>query len=143
MRISKRIASALAGAFAAIALSPAYAAVDLGNLAGNVKNVSASAARGDTVEEKANNAALSVIRTVKVALSSLAVIYLVYAGIMMVVANGGEESLTKQKRQVMYALIAFLFINIPGQIYMLFGPKTALDVTTGTTNPAFTNVQRS
>lgn len=120
MRIPQKIAAALAGAIAAISLAPAYAAVDLGNLAGDVKNVSATPARGDTIEEKTNNAALSVIRTAKVALSSLAVIYLVYAGIMMVVANGGEESLTKQKRQVMYALIAFLFINIPGQMYMLF-----------------------
>lgn len=121
MTISKRIIAVFAGALAAMSLVPANAAVDnLGSLARDVASVSAGTARGSTIEEKANYAGLSVIRTVKVVVSALAVVYLVYAGIMMVVANGAEESLVKNKRQIMYALVAFLFINIPGQMFSLF-----------------------
>jgi hypothetical protein len=36
---------------------------------------------------------------------------------MMVIAYGDEGTLSKQKKQLMYALVAFLFVNIPGQIY--------------------------
>lgn len=39
------------------------------------------------------------------------------AGVMMVIAYGDEGQLSKQKTQLMYALVAFLFVNIPGQIY--------------------------
>ncbi len=131
MQVSKRIAAIAAGFLAAVAIAPAYAGVsNLSGLAGDVKSVSTNVAKGETIEEKANYAGLSVIRTVKVVTSALAVVYLVYAGIMMVVANGAEESLTKHKRQIMYALVAFLFINIPGQIFALFGPKSAIDITT-------------
>lgn len=112
-------------------MAPAYAAVsNLSGLAGGVTSVSTNTARGETLEEKANYAGLSVIRTVKVVTSALAVLYLVYAGVMMVVANGAEETLTKHKRQIMYALVAFLFINIPGQLFSLFGPKSAIDIST-------------
>lgn len=121
MKISKRVISVMAGFLAGVAIAPAYAAVEnLSGLAGDVKSVSSGTAQGNTLEEKANYAGLSAIRTVKVVTSALAVIYLVYAGIMMVVANGAEESLTKHKRQIMYALVAFMFINIPGQIFSLF-----------------------
>ncbi|MDQ1344087.1 MAG: hypothetical protein QG650_807 [Patescibacteria group bacterium] len=134
----------MAGFLAGIAIAPAYAAVNnLSGLAGEVRSVSANAARGETVEEKANNAGLSVIKSFKIVISALAVVFLVYAGIMMIVAGGAEESLTKHKRQIMYALIAFLFINIPGQLYSLFGPKSAVDISTSNTNPSFMAVQKT
>lgn len=144
MAFSKRVLSVLAGAMAGLAMVPAHAAVNnLDSLAGGVKSVSANAARGYTIDEKANNAGLSLIKSVKVVVSALAVLYLVYVGIMMVVANGGEESLTKNKRQIMYALVAFLFINIPGQIYSLFGPKNAVDISTGNSTSSYVHVQQT
>lgn len=145
MSVSKRALSILAGFFAGVSIAPTYAAVsNLGGLVGSdVTSVSTNAARGNSVEEKANNAALSVIKTAKVIVSALAVLYLVYAGIMMVVANGAEESLIKHRRQIMYAIVAFLFINIPGQLYALFGPKSAVDISYGNTNPSYLNVQKT
>lgn len=39
---------------------------------------------------------------------------------MMVIAYGDEGQLAKQKGQLMYGIVAFLFVNIPGQIYNIF-----------------------
>ncbi len=81
--------------------------------------------------DKAGNAALSVLSTAKVILNGLAVIYIVYIGIMMVIAYGDDGTLSKQKKQLMYALVAFLFVNIPGQLYNIItaGRTTGRDVT--------------
>ena len=48
---------------------------------------------------------------------------------MMVVAMGDEKAISMQKRQLMYSLIAFLFVNIPGEIYSLFARKQVSSVT--------------
>lgn len=65
----------------------------------------------------------------KVLVSFLAVIYIVYSGTMMVMAMGDEKVITTQKRQLMYTLVAFLFVNIPGEIYALFARKQVSSVT--------------
>ena len=56
----------------------------------------------------------------------------------MVIAMGDEKAISSQKKQLMYSLIAFLFVNIPGEIYSIFARKTVSNVTQ---NPAggFTN----
>ena len=74
---------------------------------------------GGNTAEKVNSAGRSILSTAKVILNGLAVIFIVYSGIMMVIAYGAEGELTKQKNQLTYALVAFLFVNIPGQIYNL------------------------
>lgn len=53
-------------------------------------------------------------------MNGLAVIFMVYIGIMMTVAYGDDGELAKQKKQLMYTLVAFLFVNVPGQIYNIF-----------------------
>lgn len=65
----------------------------------------------------------------KVLISFLAVIYIVYSGAMMVIAMGDEKAISSQKRQLMYTLTAFLFVNIPGEIYSIFARKTGSNVT--------------
>ena len=51
--------------------------------------------------------------TAKTIIGAVAIVYMVYVGGMMVIANGGEDGLAKQKRQLMYGVVAFLFLNIP------------------------------
>lgn len=73
--------------------------------------------QGATTEQKASSAALGVLSTAKVILNGIAVIYIVVIGVMMIIAYGDEGQLSKQKKQLLYGLVAFLFVNIPGQIY--------------------------
>lgn len=40
----------------------------------------------------------------------------------MVVFSESEERIKTQKRQIVYVLIGFLFINIPGLAYQVFIP---------------------
>lgn len=83
---------------------------------------------GDSLE-KIQIGGLKVLHTVKVIISFLAVIYIVYSGTMMVIAMGDEKAISTQKRQLMYTLVAFLFVNIPGEIYALFARKQVSSVT--------------
>jgi hypothetical protein len=77
-------------------------------------------APGDSAGQKVSSAAFKMLTTAKVILNGLAVIYIVYVGTMMIIAYGDDGELSKQKKQLMYAIIAFLFVNIPGQIYNIF-----------------------
>lgn len=79
--------------------------------------------------DKLQTGGLKVLHSAKVIISFLAIIYIVYAGTMMVVAMGDEKAISTQKRQLMYSLIAFLFVNIPGEIYALFARKQVSSVT--------------
>lgn len=63
----------------------------------------------------------SILRTVKVITMWLFVIFLVYIGAQMIMSMGSnEEELSSAKRQIWYALIALVFINIPGTLYEAF-----------------------
>lgn len=87
---------------------------------------------GDTTAQKASSAAFNLLTSAKMILNGLAVIYLVYVGVMMILAYGDEGELSKQKKQLMYTLVAFLFVNIPGKIYNIFTAERdtkAVDVT--------------
>ena len=76
--------------------------------------------RGETTADKAGSAALSFLSTAKIIINGIAIIYLVVVGAMMIIAYGDEGQLSKQKKQIMHVLVAFLFINIPGQLYNIF-----------------------
>lgn len=87
---------------------------------------------GDTTAQKASSAAFNLLTSAKMILNGLAVIYLVYVGVMMIFAYGDEGELSKQKKQLMFTLVAFLFVNIPGKIYNIFTAERdtkAVDVT--------------
>lgn len=79
--------------------------------------------------DKLQTGGLKVLHSVKVFISFLAVIYIVYAGAMLVMAMGDDKAISTQKRQLMYSLVAFLFVNIPGEIYALFARKQVSSVT--------------
>ncbi|MDD3646369.1 MAG: hypothetical protein PHH06_03080 [Candidatus Gracilibacteria bacterium] len=69
----------------------------------------------------ANKVGYSLFKTTKIILEGLLVIYIVYVGIMMIMSMGhNEEQLTNAKKQLWFAIIAIVFINIPGSIYNMF-----------------------
>ena len=62
------------------------------------------------------------MQTFKVVTGSLAIVCMVWAGIQMVMSMGSnDKALAGAKRQMYYALTAFLFINVPAQLYEIFG----------------------
>ncbi|EKD30405.1 MAG: hypothetical protein ACD_78C00066G0004, partial [uncultured bacterium (gcode 4)] len=96
---------------------------------GDLRSVSAGPISWGDSLDKLQTGGLKILHSVKVVISFLAVIFIVYAGTMMVVAMGDEKVISTQKRQLMYSLIAFLFVNIPGEIYTLFARKQVSSVT--------------
>ncbi len=59
----------------------------------------------------------------KLFISGLALIYLVLIGVYMIVFSENEEKIKSQRKQIFYALMGFLFLNIPGLIYIVFLPS--------------------
>lgn len=70
-------------------------------------------------------------------ISGIALIYLVMIGAYMILGSDSEETIKHQRKQITYALIGFLFLNIPSAIYTIFTPdrKGSLDG-----NPGFTEI---
>ncbi|MDD5197660.1 MAG: hypothetical protein PHN60_02250 [Candidatus Gracilibacteria bacterium] len=97
--------------------------------ASELTTVSTGPISGTDSLDKLQTGGLKILHSAKVVISFLAVIFIVYAGTMMVVAMGDEKAISTQKRQLMYSLIAFLFVNIPGEIYALFARKQVSSVT--------------
>ncbi len=63
-----------------------------------------------------------ILGFLKVFISWIALIYLVMIGVYMVVYSENEEKIKTQRKQITYALIGFLFLNIPWLIYTAFLP---------------------
>ncbi len=64
--------------------------------------------------------ALSFLGVVRVGISGLALIYLVMIGAYMVLASDNEENIKKQRKQITYVIIGFLFLNVPNFVYSIF-----------------------
>lgn len=80
---------------------------------------------GNTVNEVVNTGLYRILPLVKMILMAVLVIFMVYTGAMMIMSMGSdEEQLSASKRQIWYALVALLFINIPGDLYMAFRPES-------------------
>lgn len=141
MRFMRFLAFVLACAFSLTlpVLAFAVSSIPGGNI---IAPVSAGTAAGSTSLDKLNSAGFSVLHTAKVLVSGLAIIYLVYVGISMIMSSSDEGALAKSKKQLMYSLVAFLFVNIPGQIYSVFSGKNPYDVTSGITASSYTTVQK-
>ena len=56
----------------------------------------------------------------KLIVSGFALIYLVLIWAYMIVSSDNEERIKSQRKQIIYALIGFLFLNIPWAIYQVF-----------------------
>ncbi len=76
--------------------------------------------------ENVNQIWRKVLGTFKFLLGWLLVIYMVYIGVVMILSMwDDEEKLSSAKKQLWYALIWLLFINIPGTLYDSFDQKEA------------------
>lgn len=95
----------------------------------NISDISVNPIAWWDALEKIINWALSILHTVKVILSWVFLIYLVFLGFQMVMAMWADDKLSASKRQIYYTLLAFLFVNIPWQLYSLFIWKVNGDVT--------------
>ncbi|MDD2917207.1 MAG: hypothetical protein PHH70_05165 [Candidatus Gracilibacteria bacterium] len=97
--------------------------------ADKITTVSTGPVAGGDSLDKLQEVGLKVLHTAKVLISFLAIIYIVYSGAMLVTAMGDEKAISSQKKQLMYTLVAFLFVNIPGEIYSVFSRKNGTNVT--------------
>lgn len=101
--------------------------------------VSIDAKTGD-IEYQLRTTTENILKTIKVILWWLLVIYMVYTGIMMVMSMGSDEGqLSESKRSLWYALIGLFFINMPGSILKAFSWQR---LQSSTWNSDFTEVTR-
>lgn len=82
----------------------------------------------DTLQ-KATEWWLNILHSIKIILSWIIIIYLIYLGFQMVMALWADDKMKSSKVQIYYTILAFLFINIPGQIYWVFTWKTNNHIT--------------
>lgn len=87
-----------------------------------------------------SNTGFNILRVVKRILMGLMVIFMVYAGAMMIMSMGSdEEQLSSAKRQIWYAAVALIFINIPGTLYEAFYKNGDTSVWWGVSVDSFWN----
>lgn len=80
-----------------------------------------------------------VLGFLKLFISGIALIYLVLIGAYMIVYSETEDKVKAQRKQITYALIGFLFLNIPGALYTVFLPS-AKDGAQITSNPNYSDI---
>ena len=64
-----------------------------------------------------------LLGVLRIAISGIALIYLVMIGVYFILGSDNEETVKTQRKQITYALIGFLFLNIPGFVYTIFAPS--------------------
>ncbi len=67
-----------------------------------------------------NSLSFKILGIAKLFISGIALIYLVLIGVYMVVFSENEERVKTQKKQLIYTLVGFLFLNVPGVAYQIF-----------------------
>lgn len=102
----------------------------------DIKDVSMNVSLWNDFEGNVYDVWLSVLGTAKFLMEWLLIIYMVYVGMMMIMALWGqdEEKLTWAKKQLRYSLVAMLFINIPGTLYDAFRKDSSGTNITGWTS---------
>lgn len=108
-----------------------------------LNGVSMQVSTWDDFTQNVNNIWTNILRTFKTIISALLVIYLVYVWIMMIMSLWkDDDQLSKSKRQLRYALVAMLFINIPWTLYNSFrrDDLSSMDVTNRTNLWSWTSV---
>ena len=106
--------------------------IDIGKSIWNwsvITNVSINPVWGWDALEKLQNGWLGVLHTLKILLSWVILIYLVFLGFQMIMAMWADDKLAAAKRQIYYTLVAFIFINIPWKLYDVFSGKNDENVT--------------
>jgi hypothetical protein len=78
---------------------------------------------GDSITSS-KNFGFRILGLIRMGVSGIALIYLVMIGAYMILGSDSEETIKNQRKQITYALIGFLFLNIPSAIYTIFSPDT-------------------
>lgn len=74
---------------------------------------------------------LTILWVARLAISWLALVYIVLIGAYMVLGSDSEETVKKQRKQITYAIIGFLFLNVPSLVYNVFSPDTSSSLSSG------------
>jgi NADH:ubiquinone oxidoreductase subunit 6 (subunit J) len=80
---------------------------------------------GGTIEQVGQSFGFRLLGLMKIVVSGFALIYMVMIGVYMVVFSENEERVKTQRKQIVYTLIGFLFLNIPGIVYQVMSPTDA------------------
>jgi hypothetical protein len=73
--------------------------------------------------EVSRSFAFKILGLLKILISWVALIYIVLIGVYMVVFSENEERVKMQRKQFIYTLIGFLFLNIPWVVYTAINPE--------------------
>lgn len=68
---------------------------------------------------------LRILNLLKVVVSGFALVFMVMVGVYMVVFSENEERVKTQRKQIVYILIGFLFLNVPWVVYDILSPADA------------------
>jgi hypothetical protein len=80
---------------------------------------------GGSIEQVGQSFGFRVLGLAKVVISGFALIFMVMIGVYMVIFSENEEKVKTQRKQIVYTLIGFLFLNIPGIVYQVMAPASA------------------
>jgi hypothetical protein len=69
--------------------------------------------QGNNVVDIGQSFGMRILGLMKVVVSGFALVFMVMIGVYMVVFSENEEKIKTQRRQIVYVLIGFLFLNIP------------------------------
>ena len=83
-----------------------------------------NASWGDVIDQiqSIGNKWLSLARVI---IAGIAIIYMVYIGADMILNNGNEENIKRGKKQILYTMIGFLFLNTGVSLVKLFSCKAS------------------
>lgn len=120
MRILFILSFVLIGLFTAVdslsaGVLPAAATTDLPSV-----SIDVGTPQGGNVFDASRDFVMRILKGAKVVVSGFALIYIVLLGATMIIFSENEEKIKSQRRQMSYILIAFLFLNIPGTLYIIF-----------------------
>jgi hypothetical protein len=92
-------------------------------------SISVGTAPSGTIFDISRDVWLRVLTAVRLVVSGFALIYLVLIWAYMIVFSETEDRIKSQKKQIGYALIGFLFLNMPGLVYTIFFWSFGVDPT--------------
>ncbi|NRH21269.1 hypothetical protein HOO68_04460, partial [Candidatus Gracilibacteria bacterium] len=109
-----------------------YASVDIpGTAQITAASIEVNIANDGSVTS-AKDFGFQILQILKIAVSGVAIIYMVLIGAYMVIGSDSEDTVKTQRKQIIYAIVAFLFLNLPSLAYTVF----FLDTTGVSVTPA-------
>ena len=101
-----------------------YAAVDIPGTSQIINNSIGVTVATDGSINSAKDFGFRILGVIRIVISGIALVYLVMIGVYIILGSDNEETVKTQRKQITYALIGFLFLNIPGFVYTIFAPSS-------------------